>query len=253
MEVVYQHLSKPKEIKAEKQRFPVAYLGVGILEWHGEHNAAGLDGVKANALCEHFASVFGGVVFPPLYYGENREEICEIVFKSETLDAATFDHTKDICEKIGYDFNALEENAKRSIANNGYALWQNLMEHIFFEMQSFGYTHIIVIPGHYPLFPQMELAIRKYKKNNGKCKVFSLQDDMYADDRTSGDHAAKFETSLMMALMPKTVDLSRLNSDVHIGVLGEDPKTKASAKFGFEIISKFECILKDYFTAEKLL
>jgi hypothetical protein len=37
MDYVAQHTSMPREINAEKERMPMAYLGLGILEWHGEH------------------------------------------------------------------------------------------------------------------------------------------------------------------------------------------------------------------------
>lgn len=46
---------------------PVAYLGLGVLEWRGLHNPLGLDGIKANAVLEYIADELGGIVMPPLF------------------------------------------------------------------------------------------------------------------------------------------------------------------------------------------
>jgi creatinine amidohydrolase/Fe(II)-dependent formamide hydrolase-like protein len=52
----------------------------------------------------------------------------------------------------------------------------------------------------------------------------------------AGDHAAAWETSLMLALRPDLVDLSRLpaegDEEALIGVWGRDPRKHASVEFG---------------------
>ena len=45
---------------------------MGGLEWHGEHQAVGLDALKAEKLCELAAARSGGFAFPTLWYGEPR-------------------------------------------------------------------------------------------------------------------------------------------------------------------------------------
>lgn len=246
--VVTQHESKPAEIKAAKAKMPVAYLGIGILEWHGLHNPAGLDGVKADGCARYLASKFGGVVVPPLYYGDHRGNICELVFCKERIGCES-DHTVPICENIGYDKAALMKNEARSIKKKGWQLWNDLVVHILFELESFGFKHVVILPGHYPLFKPLDAAVKQYHKEGGQCGVLAVKDTMYADDGSSGDHAAAFETSLMLALYPEMVDLSRLDKDLtkpNIGVLGEDPRTGASAEYGFKILEKFEKITADY-------
>ena len=246
---IAQHTARPYQFKAAKEKLPVAYLGLGILEWHGEHNAAGLDGVKADGIAIHFAKNFGGIVVPPLFWGDNRAEICELVFKPEIIKSANFDHTLSICEKIGYNISELEANAERSIQNGGWRLWIELVIHIFFELESFGYKCIVPIPGHYPLFDPLDQAIETYKYQGGNCDIFIIKDSMYDGTKDSGDHAAKFETSLMMALHPEMVELSRLDSDrskPNIGVLGIDPRDHASREFGNKIIARFDDLLKTH-------
>jgi creatinine amidohydrolase len=245
---VYQHMSMPAEILRAKRENPTAYIGLGILEWHGLHNVAGLDGIKANALAEHFAVTFGGVVMPPLFWGDNREEICELVFSPDIIKEAVFDHTVPICEHMGYEKEKLVENARRNKADGGWTLWISLLVHMLFEAESFGYRNIVVIPGHYPLFNPLDTAIERYRREGGTSEVIVIKDTMFDPNGYSGDHAAKFETSLMLALCPDMVDLTRLDSDLskpNIGVLGDDPRVYASAEYGWEIIRKFEDILKD--------
>src|ERR1041384_3443767 len=72
-EVRYE-LMRPRQIVAAREKCPVAYLPIGTLEWHGLHNPVGLDAIKAQALAVRCAQAGGGVVFPPLFYGESREE-----------------------------------------------------------------------------------------------------------------------------------------------------------------------------------
>jgi len=250
MDYVAQHTSLPREIKEAKEKMPVAYLGLGILEWHGEHNVAGLDGVKANGMAMHFARKFGGVVMPPLFWGDHRGDICELVFKPELFPQAVFDHTPLICEKIGYQLQDLEKNARRDHENGGWRLWIELVVHMFFEIESFGYRCIVPIPGHYPLFTPLGEVIAKYREQGGRCDIFTIKDPMFSDTGNAGDHAAKFETSLMMFLEPEMVDMSRLDQDtsnLNIGVLGEDPRLHAPQKFGRQVIEKLDGILENHF------
>src|SRR6185436_9843219 len=64
---------RPSRIVEARLKFPLAYLPLGAIEWHGVHNPIGLDGLKAHALCVRVAQAGGGVVFPTLWYGEHRE------------------------------------------------------------------------------------------------------------------------------------------------------------------------------------
>src|SRR3954471_10976025 len=60
----------PAEFRAAIEACPVVFLPLGTVEWHGEHNALGLDSLKAHALCIRAArAAGGGVVHPPLYGG----------------------------------------------------------------------------------------------------------------------------------------------------------------------------------------
>jgi len=71
--VQYERL-RPAQIAERRAAFPVAYLPIGTIEWHGEHNPVGLDTLKIHGLMIECADRIGGLVFPPLYYGESREQ-----------------------------------------------------------------------------------------------------------------------------------------------------------------------------------
>jgi creatinine amidohydrolase len=64
----------PWEIAEAIAAAPICYLPLGVLEWHGEHNAVGLDGIKAHAVCEAAALQSGGVVVPSLWWGADERE-----------------------------------------------------------------------------------------------------------------------------------------------------------------------------------
>lgn len=237
---------RPRQLVEQRTRKPVAYLGLGILEWHGLHNPLGLDGVKANAILEYIADKLGGVVVPPLFWGDNRKEVCEIVFDEKILPylpKGTGDHATKICEVMGLSRKRLEEEGERSVQNGGWRLWEELMVHIFFQLESLEFKVIIPYPGHYPLMPPLDNAIATYQQKGGTCRIFVLTDQAAFD---TGDHAAKLETSMLLRLTPDLVDLNELEkgATVHLGVNGPDPLTTASYEYGDEVLQKLLEIVK---------
>ncbi len=243
-EIVEYHRLRPRDLVARRSQVPVAYLGLGILEWHGLHNPLGLDGWKANGIAVHLAKNLGGVVMPTLYWGDNRQEICELVFDPEVspwLPEGTTDHTQPIMEIMGLSKAAFQADADRSRDNGGWRLWEELVVHILFQIQTLGFRMVVLIPGHYPLFGPLDRALSVYKSQGGICEAIVLTDQMYSEKLDAGDHAAAFETSLMLALAPELVNLEELDPDPGIpplGVLGQDPRTNASRLFGEKILAK---------------
>ena len=68
-EVVEYQCLLPCQFEERITKFPLAYVPVGSLEWHGEHMALGNDAIKMHALCCEAARQGGGIVFPPLFDG----------------------------------------------------------------------------------------------------------------------------------------------------------------------------------------
>ena len=238
MTPVRYHEMRPHQVREVRDQFPVAYLPMGVLEWHGEHNPLGLDAVKATAMAEYFAERIGGLVMPTLWYGDNRAILAEVVFGGGPNG---FDHRPGIMEGHGgLELGAFLDDARRSEAEGGWDLWAKLYRHALNEISTLGFKVIVTISGHYPLSEPAEWVSEDYNRTEA-ARVISiigcdLVEDLFHDERgKGGDHAARWETSLMMYLRPELVDLTHLDPDpgaVPIGVLGEDPRTTASPEYG---------------------
>src|SRR5215472_2204397 len=57
-------LMRPPQIVEARERYPVAYLPLGPLEWHGPHLPMGTDAIHAHRVAVEVARRVGGVVFP---------------------------------------------------------------------------------------------------------------------------------------------------------------------------------------------
>ena len=247
----YSHM-RPRALVARRVACPVAFLPIGILEWHGFHNPLGLDGVKAERLLARLADKFGGIVLPSLYWGDNRAESVEVICDSavsEFLPSGFGDHVTPICAAMRFSRTRLETEAARSIRNGGWRLWEELVVHTLFQAESLGFELIVPYVGHYPMHGPMHRAAETFRAEGGRAEVLVLNDHLVAH----GDHAAAFETSLLLALAPELVDLTELtaNDTVHLGVVGEDPLRHASAEVGWAAVAKFEAIVEPRIAAHR--
>lgn len=226
----------PHEAVRARQECPVAYLPVGGIEWHGEHNALGLDTIKVQALAMRCAESAGGLVFPPLFYGEPREHyLMEASQKPDDL----------IKEKMCLppeDFYPGYMDERQTEADMFYV---RLLLHILKEIRSLGFKAIVIIAGHYPLLNHSRAAAEIFNleifnlhaRASSRAIAWAVTGYELVRDvlPAAGDHAAAWETSLMMALRPELVDMSRLPSASDaplVGVYGQDPRVHASREYG---------------------
>lgn len=74
---VQMQFMRPSQLEAAGRAFPVVYVPLGLIEWHGRHLPLGTDALKAHAILVKTAELFGGVVYPPVYFhsGFNRGHI----------------------------------------------------------------------------------------------------------------------------------------------------------------------------------
>lgn len=218
----------PHQIVEAREECPIAYLAIGGVEWHGEHNCVGLDTVKANEIAIRCAEARGGLRFPPLFYGENRE-----AYLMET------NHDPEGLIKQKYalpEANFAPGYMGRSVQEQDRA-YLELLIHIMREIKSLGFAVITLIAGHYPLRQHATAAAEWFNimcrpTRAWACSGYEL---VRPTIPTAGDHAGAWETSLMMATRPELVDLSRLPSDPEaklIGVGGRDPREFASVEYG---------------------
>ena len=226
-EVCYERML-PHQVVAARTACPLAYLPIGTIEWHGEHNSTGLDSLKAHALCIQSAKKGGGLVFPPLWYGEHRE-----IQLMET--------NRESRDKIAEKMHLPSENftfgymGGQTVEHQAYFYCQ-LLSNIMDQIKSLGFEAIFILCGHYPLAQYASFAGSIFNRRTDIPVFTAKESDLVSDLGYRGDHAGKWETSLLMALDPGLTDLSRLPNDRSIrpiGVGGEDPR-EASHTFGEE-------------------
>jgi len=231
--VRYERL-RPAQIVARREACPVAWLPIGTIEWHGEHNPVGLDTLKIHALLEKCAQEIGGLVFPPLYYGDPREQALmeanaadrDQIAAKMGLPAANF--------APGYMVEPISEQ------NTGY---NRLLRHIMHEVKSLGFKVLVIGAWHYPLLDHARAAAAIFQQEQGWPKMVVWAMSGYELVRSQfepcGDHAGKWETSLLMALDPGMQDLSTLPADRSVAPIGASNNgvQDANAEFGRQAVA----------------
>lgn len=192
----------PFEFRTAFERLPVCWLPLGTVEWHGEHNALGLDALKAQALCVLAARRVGGVVHPPVYGGMG-----------------------------GLDQPATVKIEPENAWDNGYL--RPWLERLLSEFHRLGFRAVVMLTGHYGHNQQIvvrETAARMSERLDipilGTPEYWLAQDAGYL-----GDHAGIGETSLLWHLHPRLVDIERIDADPDYGPDGAI-KAGASPELG---------------------
>ncbi|MCC7354243.1 MAG: creatininase family protein [Anaerolineae bacterium] len=233
-EIRYQML-RPDQVVARRQECPVVYIPIGTLEWHGVHNPLGADTLQAEGLAILCAKKGGGLVFPPLYYGESRVE---------SLMEANAGDRNLIAEKMGLSPDNFLPERQPFTATEQALNYHRLLLHVLAEAESLGFQVGVLVAGHYPLIDHARAAVlqfnqRGYSRRHGLL-AWAFVDYLLVRDRyaMAGDHAAGWETSHVMALHPETVDLSLLppKGEKLIGVGGQMAPQDATADFGRETL-----------------
>eukprot|EP01050_Picozoa_sp_SAG11_P026302 SAG11_NODE_6252_length_1352_cov_1.470072_2_plen_183_part_00 len=107
----------PHEIASARKQRPIAYLPIGTLEWHGVHNAVGLDALKARAICVRAAEQFGGLCMPTLWWGEHRE-----------IQLVDVNDTAGVAAEMGWDTDKLGAIKDVAAGQEGYMGGKTVME-----------------------------------------------------------------------------------------------------------------------------
>lgn len=212
----------PHEIVEAREACPVAYVPIGGVEWHGEHLAVGNDTLKADILAVRCAEAGGGLAMPALYWGEPRE--------AYLMEANSAD-----CELIAEKMHLPAENfgpghMRRKVHDTDRA-YIELLVHICRQLKSLGFKVITILAGHYPLIRHAQAAAEWFNLEGGVVAWACSGYDLVKDEIPwAGDHAGKWETSLLMALRPDCVDMMRLPVDRSIrpvgtsAIEGNDPR-----------------------------
>ncbi len=202
--VEYQKLL-PYQFEARIAACPLVYVPVGSLEWHGEHNALGLDAIKMHVHCVEAARLSGGIVFPPTFYGIPGM----MPYGTSYEYPANLPVTKEFLKRV--------------------------LTATLSGLENVGFKAAILITGH-TCKQQIALMREIAAEHQGPMKVFGTNDTEYGNavEHTS-DHAAKWETSILWYARPELSDMSRLDKDTSIpleGVGGKDPRLHATRELG---------------------
>jgi creatinine amidohydrolase len=205
---------------------------VGTIEHHGWHLPVCFDAIKAHALCERVAERTGGTVLPTFYYGTGGGH-------------------------VGYKWTLMLPEPHIT------PLIEATLDHLARQ----GFKVVVLLTGHYPK-EQVDMVHRLAQDAQGRhprVRFIGLTEPEIttpqAGDRYGGDHAAKYETSIAMALSPAWVHLDQLTAGREPGrvtlpetprseasthdpthplyaIHGQDPRTTASGEFGEKLVSE---------------
>lgn len=196
----------PDQFMEELGKRPIAFVPLGLLEWHGQHLVYGFDAIKAHEICLRVAERTGGIVLPPVYWGVSG---------------------LDMVGTLQIELSTARE----------------LFISVFRQLLKQGFKAILALTGHYSreqvfvVEEAAEYCMRMYNVKGERVKISALPDyELVKDLGYTGDHGAKWETSIMMYLRPELVDLKRLEKLV--GVIGDDPRAAASYRTGEMIVEQ---------------
>lgn len=206
-------LMRPAELEETSKTCPLAWIPVGTLEWHGRHLPVGLDALKAHAICERIAQKSGGVVLPPNYFSLSGM-LFPWTFKYDPVTIARMTHV-----------------TLKKLRKNGFKV-------------------IFIITGHYPSDHVLLLmAVAEWFMTFNDAVVVVLPEfAMAKESGYNGDHAAKWETSLMMELFPELIEKDEMDKYRDLsgfemffkGVHGENPAISASRELGASTLNEIE-------------
>ena len=142
MEKVRYEEMLPHEIVARRKQFPAAFIGLGGLEWHGEHLAVGNDALKAEKLCELAAQRSGGFAFPTLWYGETRVS---------ALLEADHDNEGHVKSKMKFKKRKFYESHFGKTGEQQSEFYSQLLYHVLVQMNTLEMKAVCLLCGHYPI------------------------------------------------------------------------------------------------------
>ena len=183
----------PDQLEAAFVECPLVYFTYGLCEPHGPHNAVGLDSLKAHGIACEAARAHGGIVAPPDWWHIHelggyaiwgRRAVGEVE-RSWLTCVPPWIHFKNICYQIR-------------------------------QADALGFQAAILLTGHYgPNWKDLKTLVELVQPHVG-VRLYSLPDfeanqpGFAEDGESGGDHAGRVETSLLWALHPECVDMSRI-------------------------------------------
>ena len=190
----------PDEVAEARGRTGLVMLPLAPVEWHGPHLAMGCDGLLAHAFARRLARELRSPYFPPLFLGTERER------RPEVLTSLGFSGTEFI---EGMDFPA---NSVKSayVKEDVFSLAvRGTLDALFERM---GFRFVLIVNGHGADNQKSVLDRLCAEFNGGGRKRLMWVYPGFPRSLVAGSigHAAGEESSMLSAMWPDCVDLSRL-------------------------------------------
>ncbi len=188
----------PDDLECRLEECPLVILPFGTIEWHSYHLPVGLDGLKADRICEVVARRTGGLLSPTTWWA---------------VGGVPFPHT------MRFDLELIER----------------LSLDLFRQMNLLGFKVILAVSGHYGL--EQTLMVKRAALAAMRTLPVTIwaggEFEVATDLGYTGDHAGQWETSLLWAARPDLVHLDAVEPDKPLdGVIGPDPRLTASLAAG---------------------
>lgn len=189
-------ISQVKEIAAIK---PLILIPIGTIEWHAGHLPLGVDTLLSEKVCEEISAGTGCIVAPTLACGISRN-----------LDPETgyFGTVDTVAEET---FTNLITELLRGYAKMGFKQAVLLSGHFETEHSNAitaGIEQVSEIKGYFMMPPQF-------------CEhLIEELDDVEQTWPYASDHAAEWETSMMLHYFPEMVDMDNAPETVELPMPG---------------------------------
>jgi creatinine amidohydrolase len=206
----------PDQLDDALRHRPLVYLTYGLCEPHGLYSAVGLDALKAHCLACEAAGSHGGIVAPPFFW-----HIHEIGLEAPWADRTIGDRNPWLTSLPPWVFYKCVWFQLRAVADLGFAA-------------------AIVLTGHNPYERDLRKLAEMFMRHSPLRIWAGSVEDTCGGGVDSDGHAGSQETSLLWALLPALVDMSRLEEGVPAeGVMaGHEGARRASRREGEELAAR---------------
>lgn len=195
---------RPDGVRRATRSASIAYVPIGAIEYHGPHLPLGVDMMTAEEICSRACALTGGVVLPPSYLAHG---------------------TLDLPWTLEFSPSLVEAWAREVVA----------------QLHHRGFAMVVLLTGHGPL--DLLHLLKRVARETGTPEraVYAACYLEFNAVRLTGpelgeptviDHASTVETSYVLAIHPRTVDLAALPDDPDAGVMGvygRNPRFTADA------------------------
>lgn len=248
----------PPEVVQRREACNLAYLPVGSLEWHGPHMPFGTDYITVEYLAGELAQRYGGVAFPPVFYGDVRYHLQECRKEWRQSYVREMQVPEAFAEAFplesadgspGYDCPTRPDDGPLPDDPLPFTLAEQAREfarHLarcLLSIHLYGFRRIMLLPGHGPNPGPCREAEEVYRENVARRSAlgspartltvayFDLAKETEPLLKNHWIHADKWEGSLVSAAVPGTV---------HPENLPEDRKVLAPAYLGYPYLTETE-------------